>query len=469
MTVAHPLRRATSRRALVVAACALVAGCATTEAPSAPVAAGPVAAPDRATTKGAGTSRPPTRAERLAIDQLAREAERVRGLRFRRPVEVEVHDGARIAADLAKQIEQKELDKARAVYGALGLLDPALDLRAMLEHLLAEQVVGYYDPERKELVVRDDVIRTLRADRIGHVDAASDEARLVLIHELIHALQDQDLGLGERYRAARDTDAENAFRSVIEGDATLGMLAAALQRQGVPLDRVAGQLEGMLGQIDLTGPLAGEALRKAPAIVRVGLVAPYIDGAQLMARIYAQLGWAGVNDAVRHPPPTMTQVMHPEKLWRGQLPDRITLPRFRGIEQAGYVSVDEDTLGELELGVYFGQGLRGGVDARAAEGWSGDRVRVYARRRAPEDHPTAAVWFSAWERSADAARALRAARRVAGLRGADDQAYAARRGRALLIIRGLPHALMPEVRADFVRFARGLPKRPGRHAHPLLD
>ena len=54
-----------------------------------------------------------------------------------------------------------------------------------------------------------------------------------VVHELTHALQDQTFGLESRMkglRAASNEDVENAFRFLVEGEATYVMMLAALRK-----------------------------------------------------------------------------------------------------------------------------------------------------------------------------------------------------------------------------------------------
>ncbi len=93
--------------------------------------------------------------------------------------------------------------------------------------------------------------------------------------------------------------------------------------------------------------------------------------------------------------------------------------------------VDEDTLGELELAVYLGQGRTSGVHAEAAAGWAGDRIRVY--RGGPLG--TAVVWLTLWDDEEEALEAEAAARRVGnGVEGH----HVRREGRAVVILRRVP-------------------------------
>ncbi len=392
-----------------------------------------------------GQTRPATPNERATIEKLARAAESVRQLRFRSPITIEIEDEVAIASSMRDQIEDEEIERARLLYGALGLIDPDTDLRALFSGVLGEQVIGYYDPKEARLVIRDDVIQGLLG-ALGTEETT--EARLVLVHELVHALQDQRLGLGESYEQTRTADADNAFRAVIEGDATLAMLANALRGQGIPLSAATQGIQQMGSQVDVDAFVRGEELDKAPAILRVTLVAPYLRGLQFVAALHSIGGWASINRAHRQPPTTTEQVLHPEKFAEMERAERVRVPAIEVLERAGYQRIEEDTLGELELGVYLGQGLPSGTNEAAAMGWGGDQVAVYQR-----SDETAVVWWTTWDSQTDAEEAYKAARRVAPK---NPSSLVQRRGRAVMIVRDLPPRLHRAARKAFAAFADDL-------------
>src|SRR5690349_11226483 len=138
---------------------AVLIGCAAPQvgAPShpAPTPRRPAPTPDAAVRPG--LSRRPTPQETTLIASLARETERLRGLTFRAPVEVRIQDRVAMRAYVESALDAEELARARRRYLALGLLDPALDVRELIVALMEEELVGYYDPEQKQLAVRDDV------------------------------------------------------------------------------------------------------------------------------------------------------------------------------------------------------------------------------------------------------------------------------------------------------------------------
>ena len=405
--------------------------------------------PERASPPRNGLARPATAKERAAVDDLVRAAESVRQLKLRHPVTIEIEDGDAIVSSLRAQIDEAEIERARLVYGTLGLLDAEEDLHSMFAGVLGEQVIGYYDPDTGRLVIREDVMAGL-AGAFG--PEQTQEASLVLVHELVHALQDQRLGLGESYEKERTADGDNAFRAVVEGDATLAMLAHALRKQDIPLSAATAGIQQMGDYVDLNALVRGEKLDDAPSILRVTLVAPYLRGLQFVAAVQGRGGWPAVNNVHRRPPATSEQVLHPEKFFAREPGEEIELPDNGEVLAAGFQRIEEDTLGELELSVYLGQTRASGTDDEAAAGWAGDRLAVYTR-----GEEAAVIWWTTWDTDADADEAFRAARLVSP---GGSTASVERKGRSVLIVRGLPSKLHRTVRSDFMSFARGIKAKP---------
>ena len=403
--------------------------------------------------------RQPTMQERLVIRDLSHMAERVRGLSFHHDVHTEVHGAESIVAHLTQQLEEEALEASRLTYVALGLLPPDMDVRAMLERVLGEQVVGFYDHEQDRLVIRDDVMRALGSRGGGR---AVDEAKVTIVHELVHALQDQRLGLGARIEEEADSDPETAYQAVVEGDATLAMIGYVAEQAGGRLEWITQDPDRIraLTRTASASPIPDQELQAAPAIVRVTLVSAYLDGLVFAATLHGNGGWRAVDMAHERPPVSTEQILHPDLYLARELPDEVEVPELGALTDAGLESHDDDVLGELEMSIYFGQGEPGGVDEEAAAGWSGDHLRVYA---APDGtHPV--VWLSAWDDEDEAKQAETAAKRVGDALEGDAAArqLVLRRGRGLLIVRHLDPALHAPVRRAFRTFADQLPSLPPR-------
>ncbi len=396
-------------------------------------------------------SREPTALESGVIQRLVADAERIRRLTFLTPVDVEIQSGEEIAAHLDGEIEDADVDKARLLYGALGLVPDDIDMRELLRSVMGEQVLGYYDTDAKQLVLRDEIVRHLLSPPST---ARARDARIIVVHELVHALQDQRLGLGRIYDRESDSDADLALRALVEGDATFAMLVYGVELAGGSLEDLvsSGRLDEVVSTL-AAPPNDGDALGRAPAILRHTLVVPYLAGLGFVRRLHARGGWTAVDRAFAELPSSSEQVIHPRLYERREDPDALQLPELPELEAAGLTPIEEDTLGEIELAVFLGRGTAREVDRNAAEGWGGDRLRLYRR----PDGLGAVVWVTTWDDESQAIEAEAAARR-----GDHDEGQIDRLGRAVIFQRRIP----PEARANVLsaveRSLATLPARPPR-------
>jgi hypothetical protein len=108
----------------------------------------------------------------------------------------------------------------------VGLLDPQESAESASTDDLTEDVAGYYDPDTSSITL---------IDRDHPED--SDESQSLLAHELVHALQDQEMGLIELGdRTGHSYDAYYARRCLTEGEATLYEELALELLRGLPVD-----------------------------------------------------------------------------------------------------------------------------------------------------------------------------------------------------------------------------------------
>jgi hypothetical protein len=390
-----------------------------------------------------------TSSERARVEVLVRSAERIRGLAFRTPVEMRVQTAQQVRVHLAEELDENDLVQGAHVYESIGLLPPGTNIREIFLDVIEEQVVGYYDSKTRRLVLREDVFEGAPSTR----EESFGESSMVILHELVHALQDQHFGgLDAAFEARERSDEENAYHAVVEGDATLAMLGEIASRSGAPFRAIASRLSQMNPQdgalLASTSP-GNEQLRSVPAIVRVCLAAAYLDGAIFASKRLLRGGWPAVDAAHATPPSTTEQVLHEEKYESHESPDAIVIPSFStpGLRDAELIA--DDTLGELEMSVYFARGTGNDRDRPAAEGWSGDRLRVFRSNDA-----LSAIWFSAWDTERDATEAEETAKRVG------PEVFVTRVGRAVLFVHSSPTpSALDEVRIAFESFAASLARR----------
>src|SRR5215210_790835 len=148
------------------------------------------------------------------VDSLRQPVERAAGLRFKVPPRSAMRSREQVRAYLLGKLDD-ELPPARmrgmeTAYRLFGMLPDTLSLRALPLELYTEQVAGYYDPDSTTL--------------FGVAGADRTELRLVLAHEMVHALQGQYLPLDSILKATADNDRLSAAQAILEGQATLASI-----------------------------------------------------------------------------------------------------------------------------------------------------------------------------------------------------------------------------------------------------
>jgi hypothetical protein len=316
--------------------------------------------------------------ERL-VDSLRLPVERATGLKYKQSPRSAIRTRRQVRAYLIRKLDEElpasKLEGMESAYRLFGLLPDTLQLRSLLLDLYTEQVAGYYDPDSAML--------------FGVAGADPAQLRLVLAHEMVHALQGQHLRLDSIMDEKSNNDRLTAAQSVLEGQATLASIEVLAPGQNVRSNPEFWDIyrEQVRQQQTSMPVFAG-----APLIVREALIFPYLAGAEFMH-------WWGnspLRDTVPYGPrmPVSTeQILFPERYARSDAPVSLSFAPDSDV-------LYEDVLGESEIRVLIAR-LRGNQEVRRGGpvGWAGDRYRVYPSPMGP-----ALVWYVAWDDTRSAER-----------------------------------------------------------------
>ena len=327
--------------------------------------------------KVSATQRGPKPEEQAGDRQrIEEQTSELRGLPFKNPVKYKIIDRSelrRVLVDKVKeQYTEQEMHDYSRTLAAVGLVPEGTDLLNILVSLYNEQVAAFYVPEEHELYTFKDLVFS------GNLD------KMLLSHELTHALQDQNFDLLKfPLKVKTNDDLALATSALIEGDATV--LMTRWYVENVDPSKMLGDLGAMFGQNTAK-------LREAPPYLRELLMFPYQEGQQFATTLYSSGGTAAIDAAFRNPPTTTKDILHPDRfLQQRATPEHLELPK---LEAGDWRLIGNNTLGEFGTRFVLEQGM-GIYDAHVlAEGWNGDRYQVYERGT---NGPTALVWVTAWE------------------------------------------------------------------------
>ncbi len=277
-----------------------------------------------------------------------------------------------------------EMEAVEELYRLLGLIDEEYDLVESQIAMLREYVAGLYDSDTEEIYL---VVDRYTSDLM---------LELTFAHEFTHALQDQNFDLDSLDERSATTDSRLALQAVVEGDASLVMMEYAF-RYLFELSFDRSELLQAIQQVE-----QGE-YQDAPSVVRRTAWFPYEQGAVFVAALVERGGWTQLNQALRNPPQTTEQVMHPDKYLAGEGGSPPEVVDLTGVLGAGWEELTRDILGELFIRVYLERELGSEEALMAGEGWEGDRAVLLSNE---EQEQQVFVWRITWDSEPNAGEFL---------------------------------------------------------------
>ena len=310
------------------------------------------------------------------------------GMELREPIRVAKRSREALEAYLAQKLDEELSDeRARqiaAVYGLLGQGTEDLDLKALLASVYGEQVVGFYEPDSTALFLVD--------------DQPAEAIEPILVHELVHAIQDQNRSLEALTAEEVGNDAQIAAQAAIEGHATLVMMEWMFGRMGgqeVDFEALP-DFRGMVGPL-LEGVRSQyPMLAEAPRVLQEGLLYPYIEGAGFVMEVWRSAD-GRPSPLGDHLPLSTEQVTDPSKVLSDP-PDPPVRIRFDD-EEVAY----QNNLGHAEFAVVLSEWAGSDEGRGLAEGWAGDQYALWG-----EPGNWALRWLVLWDDDASRDRFLEA-------------------------------------------------------------
>ena len=285
--------------------------------------------------------------------------------------------------EISRSVRPEEIRSEEAALKMFGFVPEEFDLRQTTIDLLTEQAAAFYDYKRRKLFISDWAAANMR-------DTA-------IVHELAHALADQNFSLMKFTRAAaKDSEMLLAREAVVEGQASWLMMEVEARHAGHSLADPEIAL-AVLADIPDSGNNQYPVYGTVPLYLRRTLLFPYAEGGRFQQAVFAKEGKAAFTRVFRHPPVSSSQIAHPDRYFDGQTFIAPVLHK----PAPGMKAFVTGTLGELETHVLLEQ-YTGKVTADdLAPRMKSSQYRVDENRK---QHHFSLVYTSDWSDEQTAAR-----------------------------------------------------------------
>jgi hypothetical protein len=368
--------------------------------------------------------RAPPGQERFTADQrqmsrVQQTTARLRHLPFKNDVPVDVMTVQELKAWFDRYADARKdiLAREDRFHHRLGILPPTTSTAQAFSGFLVDFVGGVYDDDRKRMILVSDYAwwSKLQQDAAGVITGVDWAYELFLVHELVHALQDQHFGLRDMLRGGVYDDNDDAAfvrKTLLETEANVIGMAHFL---GMDLSQLATRKAFFLFlryNNLLNGPLMSLLSGRTPSFFAKQTFAQYELGLSYVERKLDEGGVDALSTSyLKVPgepgamPESTEQLLWPRKLRRDSLDPPRHLPSLRGVPSAlvGGTHVLTNVFGALAFRHWLADVL-GPIEAAAvADGWGGDRYDII-----DQGASSVLLWRSVWDSDEDASEAFAA-------------------------------------------------------------
>jgi hypothetical protein len=330
------------------------------------------------------------------INSVLKELAVITGFRIHRQLPFQMVTRDQVNQFLKEQIrltvKPDEIRAEEITLKKFGFVAPDFDLKKTTIELLTEQAAAFYDFHRKKLFISDWAARNMR-------EAA-------LVHELGHALADQNFPI-QKFLARSSDDSEESLarETVVEGQASWLMIEYAARRQGKTLADSDTAQEYLKNDQDGGGDSEYPVFNKAPLYLKRTLMFPYEEGERFQQAVFLKDGKDGFATLFRKPPVSTSQVIHPERYFNDVTFKDPNLPKPLRHARPFVTG----TVGELDHRILLTQFAGEQAAETLAPKLKGSAYRIDESK---PDHRMMLVYASEWDSEDSAARYFDAYQKV---------------------------------------------------------
>ncbi len=292
----------------------------------------------------------------------------IMGFGPQRPIQFDTLGKAQFQRLFRKQLREeytpRQIRNETLFLRLFGLVPEDFDYEQTILDLMSEQAWALYDFKKRRLYL---------------ADWAPAEARsYALLHELVHAIDDQQFNLLRYVKRADGAERQLARLAVLEGQASWVMTEWAMRQSDKSL------IGNKLLAIATASATRFEAeqfpvYRESPLYFREVLIFPYTDGLLFQHAMIERFGVEGLKRVFERPPQTTQQIIQPDLYLSGLDPDLPELPELK--PPRGYKRVYDGIFGQLDHRILLKHHLGDQDLGTLLDQWRGSQFEVLQNRR----------------------------------------------------------------------------------------
>jgi hypothetical protein len=331
------------------------------------------------------------------IGGILQDLHEITGFRIKHRVPAEIITRDKVKEFLEQRMKEasspEEIRVEELTLKKFGLVPQDFDLAKNTVDLLTEQAAAFYDFHRKRMFITD------------WTPSATREPALV--HELGHALADQNVNLEKFIKQGQKSDDGSLARlAVMEGQASWLMAEYLARKVGQSLATSPVLLNTMAHSIE-SGASEFPVFESEPLYLRETLVFPYSQGLLFQNAVYERMKQKAFGEVFRRPPVSTQQILHPDTYFSGLEPARPALPQLP--DAHGYKRIADGTVGELDHAVLLEQYAGREESTAVSPHWRGGAYALL-EHRSPER--VVLLYAVEWDDAVSAGRYFRLYRQV---------------------------------------------------------
>lgn len=298
-----------------------------------------------------------------------------------------------LADKIRDEVKPEQIHAEEVTLKKFGFVPQDFDLKSTTIELLTEQAAAFYDFQKKKLYL---------------LSGANDLTQYpALVHEVAHALADQNFNLEKFINRASQDDGEMARMAVMEGQATWIMMESISKRMGFSLTNNPDSGEYYANRVAEMSAGQFPVFEKSPLYLRETLLFPYVAGMKFQNAAFHKMGQASFTAVFKHPPVSTQQILHPKTYFDQLEPAKVKAPEIA--DAAEYRKLAEGVVGELDYSILLRQYAGDDTASAIAPHWRGSQYRVY---EAKKDKAAVLSCLVEWETPEIAAQFFEAYRKV---------------------------------------------------------